>query len=463
MFVLRWILGHPIVSILIFCGLLAVANWGTLYGPGTDAAHVASEEHSGEQVHGDANVQEAGEKAELASTHSESSAAPEHAARADGVVSETEHKTKVSADQATTEEQVSSAIQEPVASSVDEAAKEASAGVAAVAATAGGGAKSLFDFFKGEKKTTTETAASSDISEPTVQSPQVEDVAGDDGKKSVFDFFKKDKAESVEVASGEVEKVVEAVTEQPVATVVEEKRPFLQIVTEEPVAASNTASAAAGQVPQGPAALTQMTAATEPAVVPEAPAAPEVPAQPETPAPIAAAEEPAPQADVPAETRAPSPDAPAEVPVVETVAVAEAPAEMPAVVNQAPALAKPQMVPSPAPRAPQPAPLPSAREAFQGSLLYARRAFWDNQYEASYATYRNLVSAHPNNPDLLGEFGNLLVQMGRTDEAVGVYEHAARILISKGRFKAAHPLVGYIGSVDKQRAMQLVEKIRNAR
>lgn len=442
MFVLRWILGHPIVSILIFSALLAIANWGNLYRSSGDAGHEVAADHAA-----DVAKVESHEAATVVAAHGSVDAG--HAEEtAPAAKLETDHvadKEPVAVVKEVAEQKVAEgkeavkAVADKTVTAVAETAENVEGAVAAGAVAAGTGAKSLFDFFKGEKPESSEEPKAVEPAPAAVVADK--EASAEEGKKSVFDFFKKDSEEKA-VQAGTAEVVAEKVEEVKEAVETTEKKPFLQIVKEE--------------VPAAPAAPAGATVTVTEAAAPVAPAVAQAePAKADAPpaAPVPEVVPPAPQAklDTPP-AAAPAVAAPAAVAPAQPVEAS------PEFMAKAPQAVRPQ--PAPAPVAPKPV---TPRDQFYGSLLYARKAFWDKQYDAAYATYRNLVTAHPDNPNLLGEFGNLLVQMGRTKEAVGVYEHAATLLIDQGRFRDAHPLVGYIGSVDKGRAMALVEKIRNAK
>ena len=94
-------------------------------------------------------------------------------------------------------------------------------------------------------------------------------------------------------------------------------------------------------------------------------------------------------------------------------------------------------------------------------LASARKAFWDKDMEASAAIYKELISAQPDNPDLLTEYGNLLVQTKQLDEAVDTYEKASYMLIEQKRYEEVNPLIGFIGSFDPARADKVVEKLHS--
>ena len=120
----------------------------------------------------------------------------------------------------------------------------------------------------------------------------------------------------------------------------------------------------------------------------------------------------------------------------------------------------PRVASRPAPQATAPAAVDSKLVA---TIAKAREAYWKGDYSAAAAIYRNVTQAQPDNPDILGEYGNLLLREGKTREAAEMYEKAAHLLIEQKRFRELHPLIGFIGSVDREAAAKLMEKLRAAR
>ena len=111
-------------------------------------------------------------------------------------------------------------------------------------------------------------------------------------------------------------------------------------------------------------------------------------------------------------------------------------------------------------------PVPAPEEAatdyqkqHQESLRLAREAYWNRDYDAAVAIYENMTKAEPENVDLLGEYGNFLLQAGRMPEAVDIYEKAANMLISQNRMREVGPLLYFIGDQDPERAERLSRKM----
>ena len=111
-------------------------------------------------------------------------------------------------------------------------------------------------------------------------------------------------------------------------------------------------------------------------------------------------------------------------------------------------------------------PVPAPEEAISDyqkqhkeSLRLAREAYWNRDYDAAVVIYENMTKAEPENVDLLGEYGNFLLQAGRMPEALDIYEKAADMLISENRMMEVRPLLHFIGNQDPERADKLSQKI----
>lgn len=101
------------------------------------------------------------------------------------------------------------------------------------------------------------------------------------------------------------------------------------------------------------------------------------------------------------------------------------------------------------------------QQQHEESLRLAREAFWKRDFEAAEAIYANMTKAEPENAELLGEYGNVLLQAGKMGEALDTYEKVAELLIANGRLAELRPLMFFIGDQDPERARKLDEKIRS--
>ena len=104
---------------------------------------------------------------------------------------------------------------------------------------------------------------------------------------------------------------------------------------------------------------------------------------------------------------------------------------------------------------------PAVQQQQQESLRLAREAFWKRDFDAAEAIYANMTKAQPDNAELLGEYGNVLLQAGKMDKALDVYEQVAELLIAQGRTFELRPLLYFIGDQDPERARRLSEKMQS--
>ncbi|MGV6857548.1 MAG: hypothetical protein ACWA5X_01110 [bacterium] len=415
MFLWKWVKENPVASVVAVTVLYALFHFGNIY-PEKNDAREGGQGAGNETTHAEASLGKHMDQGGALAT-AQSAQPVVNAPLAHGVQSvapvEPVHSTKsatasavVPAGHMEQPEAVQEVVVEEVVVTVEPEPAVAE------------GKKSIFDFFRAHPK----------------ESVKHEVVTTEgEGKKSLFDFFRRDKDSS---ESAKAEESAEADT----AAGVKEEVPFLQVEKTEVVVAAPTASS-----------KVQVTSPTQAPVVQFS--------IPEVEAPkVEAPKVEAPKVEAP---KAPVPKQPIHAAPVMPV-VPEAPAKMPeahapAAVKQVPSAPTRPVAPvQPGVSAP-----PGISDQRMSSLAQARQAFWRHDNEAAFAIYKNLVNSDPSNPVLLGEFGNLLVQMQRYGEAMNVYEKAANTFIDQGRFGDAHPLIGFIGSFDKQRALALVQKIRN--
>lgn len=94
------------------------------------------------------------------------------------------------------------------------------------------------------------------------------------------------------------------------------------------------------------------------------------------------------------------------------------------------------------------------------SLRMAREAFWQRDFDAAETIYMNMTKAEPENAELLGEYGNVLLEAGKMGEALDVYEQVAELLIAEGRTFELRPLLYFISDQDPERAHKLSQKMQ---
>ncbi|MGA7802885.1 MAG: hypothetical protein WCC36_18960, partial [Gammaproteobacteria bacterium] len=99
---------------------------------------------------------------------------------------------------------------------------------------------------------------------------------------------------------------------------------------------------------------------------------------------------------------------------------------------------------------------PAALTVQQRQLLArARGAFWQQDSEAALRNYCQLIGERPDDPDLHGEFGNVLFAVKRLQPAMEQYELAARGLLREHRYAEFDRLARILVSVDPESARQL--------
>ncbi len=87
----------------------------------------------------------------------------------------------------------------------------------------------------------------------------------------------------------------------------------------------------------------------------------------------------------------------------------------------------------------------------------ARRNAWEGNNDAAIGSYRELIKLQPDNYDVYGEMGNVLIQQGDAAGAVEAYSQAALILGKSGYPQAAWDVMNIVAQLDKDKAQQLHE------
>ncbi len=93
-------------------------------------------------------------------------------------------------------------------------------------------------------------------------------------------------------------------------------------------------------------------------------------------------------------------------------------------------------------------------------IIDARNAFYRRDYEASIGAYKQLIANDKGNYDAYGELGNVYFTQGNMELAAEAYYQAATILISRGDVQRAASLVGFLSSVDAEKAKKLGDLLR---
>ena len=88
-------------------------------------------------------------------------------------------------------------------------------------------------------------------------------------------------------------------------------------------------------------------------------------------------------------------------------------------------------------------------------MIDARKAFYKKDYDASVASYNALIAIDSDNFDALGELGNVFFTQGKMMQAADAYYRAATIMVSQGKTQRAASLIGFLASVDADKAKKL--------
>jgi tetratricopeptide (TPR) repeat protein len=92
-------------------------------------------------------------------------------------------------------------------------------------------------------------------------------------------------------------------------------------------------------------------------------------------------------------------------------------------------------------------------------MIDARKAFYKRDYAASVAAYKELIAKDKDNFDALGELGNVYFTQGEMQQAADAYYRAATIMVSQGKAQRAASLIGFLASVDAEKAKKLGEML----
>ncbi len=105
---------------------------------------------------------------------------------------------------------------------------------------------------------------------------------------------------------------------------------------------------------------------------------------------------------------------------------------------------------------PPPAPSPQQR------LMQARKAFWSRDFDRAIALYRQLIETAPDNPDYLGELGNIYYNLNRFDQAAELFLKAGTLLVQKGEVARARQLLPALQSLDRELGQQLEQTLQGS-
>ncbi len=113
-------------------------------------------------------------------------------------------------------------------------------------------------------------------------------------------------------------------------------------------------------------------------------------------------------------------------------------------------------------------PAPASSEAGSPSpaeslLLSARKAFWSRDFDRAIAFYQRLIEQNPDNPDYLGELGNIYYNLNRFDRAAELFQQAGLLLVQQGDLARARQLLPELAALDPERGRQLQQALESAK
>jgi Flp pilus assembly protein TadD len=98
----------------------------------------------------------------------------------------------------------------------------------------------------------------------------------------------------------------------------------------------------------------------------------------------------------------------------------------------------------------------------EDQLMKARQAYASGNVAAAIGSYREILSANPQDVNAMGELGNVLYTIGNTAEASRLYYGVAVNAIQEGRIGQAEALVQVISEHDPTAANELEHRIFDA-
>lgn len=109
-------------------------------------------------------------------------------------------------------------------------------------------------------------------------------------------------------------------------------------------------------------------------------------------------------------------------------------------------------------RIPPGTPLADAPERWAQAWARGRSAFWGGRFPEAERYYGAVREALPENPDVLGELGDLYYHQFQWEAAAAAYREAVEALLKTGEPVAAARLLGIIGRLQPETAVELLER-----
>lgn len=93
-------------------------------------------------------------------------------------------------------------------------------------------------------------------------------------------------------------------------------------------------------------------------------------------------------------------------------------------------------------------------------LFKARKAYWDKDYPLAISYYQQLIEDDGDNPDYIGELGNIYYSINDIENASQLYYQAAIILIAKNRIDQARSLLSPVTAMNRDLGDKLKQKLQ---
>ncbi len=95
-----------------------------------------------------------------------------------------------------------------------------------------------------------------------------------------------------------------------------------------------------------------------------------------------------------------------------------------------------------------------------GDLIRARKAYWNNDYARAIDEYKRLIRQHPDNPDYLGELGNIYYTLNDDQHAAKLYYQAAMIFLQQNKRQRARSLIAPITAMNRELGERLQRQLK---
>ena len=92
-------------------------------------------------------------------------------------------------------------------------------------------------------------------------------------------------------------------------------------------------------------------------------------------------------------------------------------------------------------------------------LFKARKAYWDKDYPLAISYYQQLIEGDGDNPDYIGELGNIYYSINDFENASQQFYQAAIILIARNQHDQARMLLSPITAMNRDLGDQLKRKL----